>query len=75
MVAPARERGLKFVRDCYEDMKRLVAPARERGLKYQDYNLPKGQKLVAPARERGLKFQQMFGQQAKAGSLPQGSVD
>ena len=33
LVAPARERGLKFVRDCYEDVKRLVAPARERGLK------------------------------------------
>ena len=32
-VAPVRERGLKFVRGCYEDVKRLVAPVRERGLK------------------------------------------
>ena len=55
-VAPVRERGLKFVRDCYEDVKRLVAPVRERGLKYHRHFLGKKSQYVAPVRERGLKY-------------------
>ena len=55
MVAPVRERGLKY---CYVHCAQYlakVAPVRERGLKYEllsvRYKLPR----VAPVRERGLK--------------------
>ena len=34
-VAPARERGLKYMYKLYSSNHRLVAPARERGLKYR----------------------------------------
>ena len=55
VVAPARERGLKWFTlaqliRCYR-----VAPARERGLKYQDTLIQNPHGNVAPARERGLK--------------------
>ena len=39
-VAPARERGLKFVEICDFDEKTGVAPARERGLKYRKLIYP-----------------------------------
>ena len=33
-VAPARERGLKYLIPVLADLVSMVAPARERGLKY-----------------------------------------
>ena len=60
MVAPARERGLKFQR-VYNIIDRSgVAPARERGLKSVVPHLMPGSGSVAPARERGLKFAGTF---------------
>ena len=54
-VAPARERGLKYVEPNGKKEKRSVAPARERGLKYQLAFTIINTIKVAPARERGLK--------------------
>ena len=54
-VAPARERGLKWINTRRSGKTRVVAPARERGLKFTLVgDLPELHK-VAPARERGLK--------------------
>ena len=56
MVAPARERGLKFLLIRLLLKSVIVAPARERGLKCAEFGNDPRQLLVAPARERGLKF-------------------
>ena len=55
LVAPARERGLKYdvVKDCIIGC--VVAPARERGLKSRVDSGKNRRVAVAPARERGLK--------------------
>ena len=55
-VAPARERGLKFLLIRLLLKSVIVAPARERGLKCAEFGNDPRQLLVAPARERGLKF-------------------
>ena len=56
MVAPARERGLKYDNRQNQQVHTYVAPARERGLKcpMPMYGIPG--MMVAPARERGLKL-------------------
>ena len=36
-VAPARERGLKYLHNCFITLTYNVAPARERGLKYVSF--------------------------------------
>ena len=55
-VAPARERGLKFLLFRLMLLAKMVAPARERGLKLLLIMVLELVLLVAPARERGLKF-------------------
>ena len=55
-VAPARERGLKFVFKAPCEELTRVAPARERGLKFLLISWLLTLIMVAPARERGLKF-------------------
>ena len=54
MVAPARERGLKYRKKFVCIRCNKVAPARERGLKYTN-DVIVWVDGVAPARERGLK--------------------
>ena len=56
VVAPARERGLKYNATISTLKKCVVAPARERGLKYSNPLGVKVKDFVAPARERGLKL-------------------
>ena len=74
-VAPARERGLKYLQNALFLPMLTVAPARERGLKC-NHAVPRLKNLkVAPARERGLKFPYLAKQEFIAWSLPQGSVD
>ena len=56
IVAPARERGLKYRERRAHTTAEPVAPARERGLKYRDSKARNRKDTeVAPARERGLK--------------------
>ena len=55
LVAPARERGLKFSSLLTLTNNNKVAPARERGLKLAYAGRSQPQNKVAPARERGLK--------------------
>ena len=55
-VAPARERGLKFLLLLVPSPLLCVAPARERGLKYVGLLFLITAAKVAPARERGLKL-------------------
>ena len=55
IVAPARERGLKYLNEQKKANKNQVAPARERGLKYHRKSMLRNYCTVAPARERGLK--------------------
>ena len=55
-VAPARERGLKLVRNAQILSMTTVAPARERGLKFVMPIIKISVFPVAPARERGLKL-------------------
>ena len=54
-VAPARERGLKFIVPSSIVERITVAPARERGLKFSRNYTGIRRVYVAPARERGLK--------------------
>ena len=54
-VAPARERGLKYISAPRIIALILVAPARERGLKFSSSEDAYRKDSVAPARERGLK--------------------
>ena len=61
IVAPARERGLKFRRWSGFGLMAIVAPARERGLKLRTFLSLALSLLVAPARERGLKFRRWSG--------------
>ena len=75
VVAPARERGLKYRKSSYRQMNGQVAPARERGLKFEKL-WPYGfNTVVAPARERGLKFVSTVIPFIQEVSLPRGSVD
>ena len=55
LVAPVRERGLKYVALQYTELIVNVAPVRERGLKYACFNFFCCEDFVAPVRERGLK--------------------
>ena len=55
MVAPVRERGLKFLGLKPLTVDNGVAPVRERGLKYDRKGELMNPPLVAPVRERGLK--------------------
>ena len=55
MVAPVRERGLKYLNTIIKRAVVIVAPVRERGLKFSDNSPLQIKPLVAPVRERGLK--------------------
>ena len=56
MVAPVRERGLKYYLPFWMAAMRPVAPVRERGLKLLSLHQYSQTAAVAPARERGLKW-------------------
>ena len=74
LVAPARERGLKFTL-TYDD-EHIRCRSREGAwIEITDYLFPTIKSPVAPARERGLKFNKPIVEAPKAPSLPRGSVD
>ena len=56
LVAPVRERGLKYSSLPVKDQQNVVAPVRERGLKFTPRLAVIVLLIVAPVRERGLKF-------------------
>ena len=56
LVAPVRERGLKFAGTFAITPFLAVAPVRERGLKYALIGYTAVDNAVAPVRERGLKL-------------------
>ena len=55
LVAPVRERGLKYLSLVVLFLTLLVAPVRERGLKSNANGKYELSNFVAPVRERGLK--------------------
>ena len=76
MVAPARERGLKYMLDRRQVWSDKVAPARERGLKLMAWGKYHNRK-VGRSRE-GAWIEIVAVESNKVGfcgSLPRGSVD
>ena len=56
LVAPVRERGLKYGIRFEKRLWAAVAPVRERGLKFLAFAIQQRNYKVAPVRERGLKY-------------------
>ena len=74
-VAPARERGLKFLADKHN--KKVCSGRSREGAWIEMYcssDCP-DTRPVAPARERGLKFSEPRTEKRLTWSLPRGSVD